>query len=366
LNPIAIRGIGTAVPPHSIQQEDAAEVAKSLQYATAKSAASIGTLYRRAGVDTRHSVLLEVSTNGQPARQSFFPAACSSDDRGPALSQRMQRYEHGAGELVIEAAKAAFTSIDIAAEEITHLVTASCTGFAAPGFDLEMQAVLPISPSVARTHLGFMGCHALLNALRVAHAFIQADHLAKVLVATVELCSLHQQYGCGKGRVVSNSLFADGAAALICSAPPSEPTTSCWSLLASGSTIVPGTESDLTWKLGDHGFEMMLSPRIPRVIRKHLRPWLVKWLARRGVTLSDVRHWAVHPGGPRILDAVEESLDLSPADLTPSRQVLHRYGNMSSPTVAFVLESLGTIRDEGLCVALAFGPGLTIEAALLS
>jgi predicted naringenin-chalcone synthase len=359
-----IRGLGHCVPPHRIAQETAAVLARSFQGGQAKASNAVDALYRRAGVQFRHSVVLDSSTNGEAERQSFYPAATSAGDRGPTLSDRMRRYEQAAGELAVGAARQALDRARAAPQEVTHLITVSCTGFAAPGFDLELYRELPLSPAVARTHIGFMGCHAMLNALRVAHTMCQADAAAVVLVCAVELCSLHYQYGRRAQYIVANSLFADGAAAAVCSAE-SPCGNEAWRWLANGSTVIPQTASDMSWKLGDHGFEMSLSPRVPDVIRATLRGWMESWLASQGLSLHEVRRWAVHPGGPRILDAVQEALGLEPHDLTPSRDVLRDYGNMSSATVMFVLERLSALGGEGPCVMVGFGPGLVIETALL-
>ncbi|HEX6984907.1 MAG TPA: 3-oxoacyl-[acyl-carrier-protein] synthase III C-terminal domain-containing protein, partial [Planctomycetaceae bacterium] len=136
------------------------------------------------------------------------------------------------------------------------------------------------------------------------------------------------------------------------------------SLIASGSFVVPDTADAMTWGIGDHGFEMTLSPRVPDLIHQALRPWLEGWLASQGVPLDRVGSWAVHPGGPRILSAAAEALGLPPESLAVSRDVLRDYGNMSSPTVLFLLDRLRRQNAPRPCVALGFGPGLTIEAAL--
>ncbi len=365
VNPMLIRGLGTAVPHHWIAQEDAATIAQLFHAAGPKAANAVSLLYRRAGVQSRHSVVLDSSTNGDPARQSFYPAATSTADRGPVLSERMQRFEQTAGQLAVAAARRALGEAEVDPQHITHLITVSCTGFAAPGFDLELCRELPLPGSVAQTQIGFMGCHAMLNALRVAHAITAANPAAVLLVCAVELCSLHHQYGRHANRIVANSLFADGAAATVCSAQlPS--TRADWRLLANGSVVIPNTLAEMTWKIGDHGFEMSLSARVPDIIRAELRDWMQSWLAEQGLTLNEVRRWAVHPGGPRILDAVQDALGLEPVALTASREVLSDYGNMSSPTVMFILERLGTMCGEGPCVMVGFGPGLAIEAALLA
>jgi predicted naringenin-chalcone synthase len=235
----------------------------------------------------------------------------------------------------------------------------SCSGFRAPGFDLDLVRGLGLGPSVARTHIGFMGCHGALNGLRVARAFVDSDPSCRVLLCAVEMCSLHYDYRMETTRILANALFADGAAALVAG-----PGTGGWRHVASGSALLPASEDQMTWSIGDHGFEMGLSPRVPATIAEHLRPWLERWLAAQGLDLHAVGSWAIHPGGPRILDVVEAALGLPSEATRDSRCVLEECGNMSSPTVLFILDRLRRRDAPRPCVALGFGPGLTAEAAL--
>jgi predicted naringenin-chalcone synthase len=243
-------------------------------------------------------------------------------------------------------------------------VTISCTGFAAPGLDIGLIRERGLAPTVSRTHVGFMGCHGALNGLAVARGLAAAHPGARVLLCAAELCSLHYHYGWDPCRAVGNALFADGAAALVAARGEGDDGPGAWSLAANGSVLTPGTETAMTWKVGDQGFAMTLAPEVPKLIRTHLRPWLAGWLERQGVALGDVGSWAVHPGGPRILDAVEEGLGLPRAATAVSRAVLAEHGNMSSPTVLFVLGRLRAADAPRPCVALGFGPGLMAEAVL--
>jgi predicted naringenin-chalcone synthase len=196
----------------------------------------------------------------------------------------------------------------------------------------------------------------------VANAFATADPAARVLVCAVELCSLHYYYGNAADKLVANAIFADGAAALVGSQTVG--VGNRWTLRASGSCLIPYSATDRAWTIGDHGFEMTLSRRVPGLIARNLRPWLESWLDGNGLTLAEIGSWAVHPGGPKIVAAVEEGLGLSPDDLAASREVFANYGNMSSPTVLYVLDHLRKSKAKRPCVALGFGPGLVAEAAL--
>jgi len=355
-------GLGTATPPHVIRQDDAVSMAHLTCDAQGQSSSAIAQLYRRTGVRTRHCIILDSSTNGAPARQTFYAPAAQGRRHGPTTGQRMQAYESDAAVLAAEAAQSALLDAGLAGRDVTHLVTASCTGFQAPGVDLSLCEALNLPVNVTRTHIGFMGCHAALNALRVADAFATSDAESCVLVCAVELCSLHFQYSGQSQHLVSNALFADGAAAIVARG---HRTGSWGALIATNSTRLPATSHLMSWRIRDHGFEMTLSSRVPSVIRRELQPWISRWLATMGLEVDDIGAWAIHPGGPRVLDACGESLKLSDASLEPSREVLANYGNMSSPTVLFVLDEIRRELPGKRCVMLAFGPGLTIEAVLI-
>jgi predicted naringenin-chalcone synthase len=278
----------------------------------------------------------------------------------------MQRYEQEAGPLAARAAAGALEEAGVEPVEVTHVVTVSCSGFMAPGVDHALIRRLGLRADVARTHVGFMGCHGMLNGLRVARAFAEADPSTRVLLCAVELCSLHYQYGWDHERVVANALFSDGAAAMVIRPGAGCHDRSSFDILAEGSALLADSEDAMSWRIGDHGFTMTLSPRVPDLIGEHVRPWVVGWLARNGQTVDAIGSWAVHPGGPRILSVFGEAMGLDRSKLSPSFGVLADYGNMSSPTVAFILRRLLEAGARRPCVAIGFGPGLAIEAALLA
>jgi predicted naringenin-chalcone synthase len=206
-----------------------------------------------------------------------------------------------------------------------------------------------------------MGCHGTLNAIRVASALARQDPRAVPLICAVELCTLHFAYGWNPDMLVANALFADGATALV---GRSEGVENGWRVAATGTFLMPDSEDAMTWRIGDHGFRMTLSARVPELIEGHLRAWMCAWLRENGLDIDDVRSWAVHPGGPRILDAVSRALDLEPTDTAHSRAVLKAHGNMSSATIGFILDAMRSAGSVPPCVALAFGPGLAVEATL--
>jgi predicted naringenin-chalcone synthase len=373
---LEIAGIGTALPAHSISQQAAsvfaASCVKSEEEEQRNLPALIQALYRRAGVRQRHSVLLESSSDGEATAERFYRFAATAGDRGPSTAERMLRYEQEAPPLAAQAATAAIEQSGISPQQITHLITVSCSGFSAPGFDLLLIEQLGLPAAVARTHVGFMGCHGALNGLRVAHAFAAADPSAVVLVCAVELCTLHHQYGWDPQKIVANSLFADGAAAVVGRA--AEVTTQSAgktvssaprTIVGSASQVIHGTRDMMTWNIRDAGFEMTLSPEVPRIITEHLPSALAAFLDRHRLQISDIPSWGIHPGGPRILAAAAEAIGLTGQQLEPSLGILQRCGNMSSPTVLFILQEHLRRNATGPCVLLGFGPGLNVEMCLL-
>lgn len=363
--PLTILGIGTAVPHHRISPVESAAMAARISASTPGRAALLARIQRRSGVNLRHSVLLESADHeaGIDGRMPFY------GENSPSTGARIRAFETHAEPLALQAAHRALADAGLAPERITHLITVSCTGFQAPGFDLALMAQLPLDPDVERTHVGFMGCHGALNGLRVARAFVEADPNACVLLCAVELCSLHMHYGWDAEKVVANALFADGAGALVATgaagAAGAAADTPPLQVLASGSTLIPGSSDLMSWTIADHGFEMTLSAKVPAAVAAHLRPWLERWLNARGEGLPAIGSWALHPGGPRILAAVATAVELEPSQIEPSAAVLRQFGNMSSATILFILERLRQGNAPRPWVALAFGPGLTVEASLL-
>ncbi len=365
---LAILGMGTALPSTEITQPDALRFAQALVPPTDGQASLGRRLYQGAGVAARRSVLGEAVVrdvlDGTRASGSPFLPTGAPGERGPTTAERMQHYAELAPPLAVQAAAAALRPSGVRTADLTHLVTVSCTGFVAPGVDVALIRALGLPPTVERTHVGYMGCHGALNGLRVARAFAAAAPDARVLLCAVELCTLHYCYGWDAQEVIANALFADGAAAVV-GGPADVAPPGAWRVAATGSCLIPDSADSMTWTVGDHGFEMTLARQVPRLIAVHLRPWLEGWLARHGAALDAVGSWAVHPGGPRILDAVEEGLGLPRTALELSRAVLRDHGNMSSPTVLFILDRLRAARAPRPCVALGFGPGLMAEAVLL-
>ena len=376
-----IIGIGRAVPPGTLGQEQALRLAEQCCAGSAEEVDRLRRLFQRSGVETRQFVVARTPQPPAPDHLSraagndstrllettvpFFPPRLHDQDHGPTTSERLAVYDEWASALAHRAASEALSRAGCDPSKITHLITVSCTGLRAPGVDIALIESLDLPRHVRRAHVGFMGCHAAINALRLACDACRADANATVLIVCVELCSVHFQYRGEGDRLLANALFADGSAAAVVSNGNDGPRDAAATLRDFASVIVPDSQECMTWSVGDHGFEMSLSLDVPDRIRRLLRPWMIEWLGRHDLSIGEVGSWAVHPGGPRILDAFIAALQLDRRALEVSRQVLSRFGNMSSPTILFILDELVRREAPRPIVAIAFGPGLTIEAALL-
>lgn len=352
MTPAALLSIGLATPANSITQSRLADLACAIVPDTQQHRA-IGALFRRTGIESRGSVL----ANDSGDIELYAP-----DRENPSTALRMRLYAEHAGTLATSAAREALTKSGLKPAQITHLIVATCTGFDAPGVDQRIMRELGLPAHVRRTQVGFMGCHAAINALAVAAAYAEADPRARVLVCCVELCTLHLSYDTLPDRLVANSLFADGAAAAVIAASDTVPVR----LSHFASTILPDTAEHMRWTIGDTGFEMTLSPEVPGVLAAKVPAWVGSWLDQAGFSKTQIRSWAIHPGGPRVLSAVAESLGLSPEACSASRDILTAHGNMSSATILFIIERMLRSGAELPLVALAFGPGLAGEGMLLT
>lgn len=384
----AIISVGTSTPERSLSTARSVEIARALTPEEVPTSL-IHRLHERSGIDARGCAVLAgdggVPIYGVPG-VGFGPGdAAAAETAGdavaggvqqaaatrPGTAERMRAYAEASASMAVSAARAALDSAHADRSRITHLVTASCTGFAAPGFDQDIIRELGLPASVRRTHIGFMGCHAAVNALAVASAFAESSPGAKVLLACSEVCTVHFHSSVRVDRVVANILFADGAAAALVAAPPADDggvrgLASGPTALRFASTIIPDSAGAMAWHVGDHGFEMTLGADVPDRIAAALPRWVDAELAAAGLCRSDVGGWAIHPGGPRVIDAVIASLGLKPRAGDASRAVLRRHGNMSSATILFILEELRRSGAPRPWVAMAFGPGLAGEMAILA
>ncbi|MBD8012903.1 type III polyketide synthase [Microbacterium sp. Re1] len=379
MNPaVQLRSIQTLVPDATLEQHTVRDMFAAQPGLSRLARRLIATSFDGAGVETRHTVLDELDPTAEIDAPQFLDRTTGALLE-PGTAARNDIYAREADRLFVEVARRSLDADpDISASDITHVVTVSCTGFHAPGPDYAVVRGLGLPAAVQRYHLGFMGCYAALPALRAAAQFCRADPDAVVLVASVELCTLHLRSSDDPDAIIASSLFADGAAAALVTARRLPTAVPGLVIDAFHTALIPDGEGDMAWTVGDTGFEMVLSTRVPQLIGMHIHDALGDlWqgdadIAGRldGQSIGEiVQHWAIHPGGRSILDRVQERLALDDAQLRPAREVLRTHGNMSSATVLFVLQRI--LEHEGprsgeRVAAMAFGPGLTAESALLT
>lgn len=360
----AILAIGTAVPPHQMEQPALGEwVAETLK-APPSLRRWLRHLYQLSGIERRYSCLPDGAELHLDSR--FAPGRARAET--PTTAERMAIYERESVLVGSAAAQRALAAADepLVAETVTHLIVVSCTGFFAPGLDLAIARRLGLRPTVQRTLVGFMGCAAAFNGLRLAAQIVAGQPAARVLVVCVELCTLHIQSGDDRINLTVASLFADGAAACLVGAPRER--GHLFAINSFFTAVKPDSEGAMAWQIGDHGFVMNLSPQVPRHVSE------IAWPALS--TLLDGRprpeFWALHPGGRAILDRLAEVFELNAEQAAASYNVLRHYGNMSSATVLFVLHELlerlqaANSSEPVDGVAVAFGPGLVTEMAHLT
>jgi predicted naringenin-chalcone synthase len=368
-----VQAIGTAVPANSAPQTEVAEWARRVvteQFADERegrrAAGAVDRIYRNSAIRRRSSVLADFVA--EPEAFAFFPPNWQLHPE-PTTAARMEVYRREAPALARSAAEACLAkSPHLPRESVTHLIVVTCTGFFAPGVDAALVADLGLRRDVQRTIVGFMGCYAAFNALRAASSICTADPEAVALVVCVELCSIHFQRDFSMNNVVANCLFSDGAAAaLVTSESNASPKRGRLELVDSYTRIEDDSECQMTWTVTDTGFRMALAPEVPDTLERGVEGFVETLLGKNGVSRDDIAFWAVHPGGRRIVEVVRERLGLGASAVAPSFEVLGEHGNMSSSTILFVLERCLERRPApgALGVALAFGPGLTLESMLL-
>lgn len=345
-----INAIASAVPEHDVHAAFA-DYARGLLLPRLRPV--FDRMAERSGIAHRWAALRPHPEFDAPGSTWLDTEGFYQRGRFPATGARMAAYERLAPALAEEAAR----GVDL--DGVTHLVSASCTGFMAPGLDQILAGRLALAPGLARTAIGFMGCYAAVPALRAAAAIVRSEPDARVLVVNVELCSLHMHEAADLETVLSFLLWGDGATAALVTAEPRG-----LLLQAFRSVALPGTADLITWHIGDTGFRMHLSGEVPQRIERALRHEAERNDAGGilgGARPADVAHWAVHAGGRTVLDAVEKGLGLAPEALAPSRAVLHDRGNMSSATLMCALERVLGEPGNGPGIAMAFGPGLCAE-----
>ena len=353
-----IVSIGTAVPENNYLQTDLAEwMHQRLDGANKRMSRIFKILYRKTKIDKRHSVLKDFHKN------CINPALFTNSLTEPKVEERLAIYNKEAVSLAELATNKCL--VEHNKDNITHLITVSCTGMSAPGIEIQLKQKLGLKLNAQTYAVNFVGCYAFFPALKMADAFIKADPKSKVLIVAVELCTLHFQNKDSDDHLLSNALFSDGAAACLCSAEPGSNTS--LKLKGTDQLLIPKGESDMAWNIHSEGFLMKLSSYIPQLVDEGIKGLIGKLLGSKKLQRQDIQHWAIHPGGRKILEVCEAELQLNDDELSASYSTLKNFGNMSAPTILFVLEEM--IKTETLVngenlFACGFGPGLTLEAAL--
>ncbi len=350
--PYYIQGVGTAVPERWLNSEQSARLL-SQTCLTPRSARLLQRIAPLTGIEKRHLAALDYVDQGDGDAMLYRPAG--EQPLGPGMGARNALFEKAAGPLVTRALSA-FSDENLA--RVGTLVTASCTHASAPGLERPILTHSPVPASAHRWNLGFMGCSAGLAAMRLVHQMAAVGNAS--LVVACEVSSLHFQYTDQLDQMTANLLFADGAGAILLSAEPSPV-----QVIDCACVTLPASAEQMVWFGGDHGLQLRLSQDLPDTLADCLPHIVEGFLRGQGMSMPDVDHWLVHPGGPQILDNVERSLGLGKDALHASRSIFKRYGNMSSPTIFFIMRELFDSTPVGRAVALAFGPGLTIELVLL-
>jgi len=348
-----IEEIVTANPEFCHQQED---ILKFMQTVAPESEhRKLKMIYQKSGIQTRYSVIPDYSVDS--SKREFYPSSQSLEPF-PNVEQRMQLFEREALKISLKAARNIQNL-----SQITHLITVTCTGLSAPGLDIALVRDLGLPKNIVRTSVNFMGCYAGFHALRLADAFCKAQENARVLVVDVELCTIHFQKTPSEDNFVANALFADGAAAIVVS---NQKDKSKFELKDFHTELALEGEQSMAWQVASTGFLMTLSSYVPNILASNIQNLICNTLAKNGLSLKEIEHWAIHPGGNRILESIEKSLSLEKTQLTSSYQVLSQFGNMSSATIFYVLKELESEAvSQNHIFACGFGPGLTMESLVL-
>jgi predicted naringenin-chalcone synthase len=358
-----IIAVGTAVPHFGSRQET---ILAFMQQAYQEPVASrkLNMLFMQSGIQKRYSVVPDFLNHGN---EVLF----KSEEEKPDIEKRTLEFKHHAITLATTAINDACKKIGISSESlgITHLITVTCTGLHAPGLDAGLIESLGFPPDIFHTSLNFLGCNAAFPALKIADTIVKADNTARVLVVCVELCTLHFQPKNNADNLLSNTIFGDGAAAVLMVSENAPEFKNNSGLIVRNfySSLLLNGKDLMGWNLTPLNFEMILNSGLPRFLGDELNLLKEKIASAFQIQFKNVNHWAVHPGGKRVLDEVKQQLGFANGELDHSYNVLQNYGNMSSPTVLFVLSEIlnNGIKKADSVLCMGFGPGISVDTALL-
>jgi predicted naringenin-chalcone synthase len=357
---IEIISIGTAVPPHSFSQKDIIPMMQKIYDLNATEARKLAFMYRQSEIETRYTVLADYT---QPDEKHWDFISAAQDAPSPNLDERMKIYNREALPLSVMAINDCLKD-RVSAKEITHLITVSCTGMSAPGLDLQIAEAMDMKPEVFRTSVNFMGCYGAVHALKLAKLICDSTPSSNVLIVATEFCSIHFQKEYTPDSASSTILFSDGSAAVLVSNKiESEKKLQLSDFY---SKVAYRGKKDMAWELSHRGFIITLSSYIPDLIEQDIAALVQEATQHSGLSIKDITHWCFHPGGKKIISVIKKQLHLGDDDMRFSKDILSRFGNMSSPTVLFVLkEILESLEDKPANIfGAAFGPGLTMETFL--
>ncbi len=357
-----IISIGTAVPDYSSSQETILSFMQEA-YQDVVASRKLKVLFHQSGISKRHSAIPDFSESDE---RTLFPA----NHELPDVAKRMDVFKQNALPLAVKAVEKAFTNIQAQVRDfgITHLITVTCTGMYAPGIDAELMHELDLLPDTFHTSLNFLGCNAAFPALKMADSFVKSHSDARVLVVCVELCTLHFQPKSNSDNLLSNTIFGDGAAAVILVSDEMATAANLkgFSLTGFCPLLLKRGKNLMGWNITPLNFEMILNAGVPDFLGEEIDELMELVSAKLNVTQPAIHHWAVHPGGKKILDTIKRKLQMTDNELSCSYDILRNYGNMSSPTILFVLNEIlnKKIMNGQKILAIGFGPGISIETAL--
>jgi predicted naringenin-chalcone synthase len=352
-----IISIGTALPAYKNKQDD---ILKFMQLVFAMNNVEnrrLKFLYHHSGIDYRYSVIPDYSCEINDWK--FYPQT-ENLEPFPSLEQRINLFNQHAAPLSVDAIQSCIRE-NINSNEITHLITVSCTGMSAPGLDLQIMELMDLPKNIYRTSVNFMGCYAAIHALKMADAICSQEKNAKVIIVCTELCTLHFQKEPTLDNITSSLLFGDGSAAVLVTSD--EHKKNGLKLDNFYSEVITKGKKDMSWELSSSGFLMTLSGYVPELLEEDFSPLVTRALEKAGMKKNEIAHWCIHPGGKRILDAIYRSLEFNNSELDHSHETLKEVGNISSATILFVLKKImeNNSRPDQKIFGAAFGPGLTME-----
>ncbi len=354
--------IETASPPFVVTQEKAASELKKRMTGSNAASRLIDIAAQHSGIDNRSVVI----PDAEPEKKDKFYSS-GGVYVSPDTKRRMDEYEKWAKILAKDAVEKLIKATNFHPEDLHKIITISCTGFFAPGIDYYLINEFNFPLDVKRMNIGFMGCAASVIGMESVVQALNSSNESNTLLISTELCSLHLQTEASRDNILANLIFADGCAAALFSNSQKYGTNAALNLIRTDSTLFKDSSKYMGWKIGNWGFEMLLSSDLPRIILNEAVPVLIRLLDRQGIDVGSIKHWALHPGGRAILDSLQSGLKLTDDQMVHSRNVLKNYGNLSSASILFVLKEIlnsGNVQKGELCCAVAFGPGLTMETAL--